>query len=89
MNRMQFEPADVLGAQVAYLLYDRNLFGQKRTLIGVYRNATETLKSIGLLWPAQAKQRLFAAYQDGRLREIGHVNELIRHVPEPQAAGTI
>jgi hypothetical protein len=84
---MRFEPNDVAGGPEAYLLYERRSFGRLGPLIGVYRNATKTIENIGLHWPKRDQQRLFAAYSNGRLREIVQSVELLRQIETPQSSG--
>jgi hypothetical protein len=72
---------DRVGAEEAYLLYDRGSFLSKDVLIGVYASAHELLKDIGTSWPQQHKQRLYAAYRNGKLREIRQTTELMRPPP--------
>lgn len=75
--------ADRVGAEEAYLLYDRGSFLSKDVLVGVYCSARDLLKDIGTSWPGQRKQRLYAAYRNGELREIRQTTELMKPPPQP------
>jgi hypothetical protein len=73
--------ADRVGAEEAYLLYDRGRFWRKDVLVGVYSSARDLIKVIGTAWPQQDKQRLYAAYRNGELREIRQTTDLMKPPP--------
>ena len=78
----------VIGAEVAYLLYERKSFGRVGNLLGVFASAETCLNAITPVWPNRHKQRLFAAYENGRLREISQTMELLCKEHDMEA-GTI
>jgi hypothetical protein len=72
-----YKPADRVGAEECYLLFQRGLFGRRGMLIGAWRSASDVLAAIGTSWPSQPKERLYAVYQNGNMREVKQTVELM------------
>ncbi len=66
----------VMGSAVAYLLYDRRRW-RTDVLTGVYLTPAACLAAIGQAWPSHRTQRLYAAYENGFMRQIFQTGDLI------------